>query len=402
MQCRSCQTQTIKFLSLGDMPLVNLFLSSKQLDSEKKYELTLAYCPKCHLVQLAKNVSPEILFKDYIYFSSVSKTILEHAQNTASTFIKRFKLDNNSLVFEIASNDGYLLQYFQEKGIQVLGIDPAENIAEVANKKGIKTIPDFFCRGKASELKKLGIKPDVIFGANVLAHVPAIDDFAHGIFELLPKKGIAVFEFPYAGGLFEGKFDTIYHEHVFYYTLMAVKNVFSRADLKVFDCEIIPMQGGSLRIFICHIGVIEETPRLKKLLESEYTQGFDKLESYEKLGKKIAGIKMKLLSILDQIKKKGQSIAAYSAPAKGLILLNYFGITINYLDFIVDKAKEKQGLYTPGNHLMVYPVEKVLEDMPDYLLILCWNIAEEVMEQMGKYSTKGGKFIIPIPKPTII
>lgn len=402
MKCRSCQSQAVKFISLGNMPLVNSFLTFKQLKTEKKFELALAYCSNCHLVQLTENVSPEILFKDYIYFSSVSETILKHAKKSANNFIDRFKLDKNSLVFEIASNDGYLLQYFQEKEIQVLGIDPATNIAEVANKKGVRTIADFFNHDKARELKISGVKPNIIFGANVLAHVPTIDDFVKGISELLPDEGTAIFEFPYAGGLFEGKFDTIYHEHVFYYTLIAVKNVFARAGLNVFDCEMVPMQGGSLRIFIGHKDVVKETDRLNTLLKQERTQGFHKIETYEKLAEKIHNIKSKLLKILDIIKSEGKTIAAYSAPAKGLILLNYFDISSNYLEFIVDKAKEKQGLYTPGIHMMVYPVEKVIEKKPDYLIILCWNIAEEVMQQMSEYRSKGGKFIIPIPEPIII
>lgn len=402
MKCRSCDVKTKKFFSLGDMPLVNSFLKEENIKNEKKYELALAYCPNCHLVQLTENVPPEEMFTDYIYFSSVSKTILDHAKNTSNDFISKFNLNKNSLVFEIASNDGYLLQFFKERGVNVLGIDPAKNIAKVANDKGIKTIPDFFNLAKAKELKKKNIKPDLIFGANVLAHVPEIDDFAKGIKEILPESGVAIFEFPYAGGLFEGKFDTIYHEHVFYYTLIAVKNVFKRVGLNLYDYEMVPMQGGSLRIFLKHNSVAKETTRLKKLLAKEQALGYNTLESYNELSNKIKKIKQDLLAILDKIKASGKSIAAYSAPAKGLILLNYFQIGHNYLGFIVDKAKEKQGLYTPGVHMLVHPPEKVLNDMPDYLLILCWNIADEVMSQMDNYKNNGGKFIIPIPDPRII
>lgn len=379
------------------MPLVNSFLKNNQIKNEKTFELGVAYCPRCNLVQLTKTISPEILFKDYIYFSSVSETLLIHAQETAKKFQKKYKLSSDDLVFEIASNDGYQLQYFKNLGIKVLGIDPAKNIAKVANKKGIKTIPDFFNKKTAIRLRKQGVAPKIIYGQNVLAHVPKIHDFALGVKILLPEQGIASFEFPYGKGLLEGKFDTIYHEHVFYYTLTSVKNVFASVGLCVYDYEITPMQGNSLRIYIKHSQSSHETQRLKKLLEKEKSDGYTKFSTYKRLSKIVAASKKSMINRLDAIKKSGKTIAAYSAPAKGLILLNYFEIGSNYLDFICDKAKEKQDLYAPGIHMKIYPPNEVLSRQPDYLLILCWNIAEEVIDQMKDYKDKGGKFIIPIP-----
>ena len=402
MNCRCCNSSIIKFFSLGQMPLVNSFLKKEEIPHEKKYDLSVGFCPQCYLVQLINTVSPEELFRNYIYFSSTSKSFLEHCKEIADYLTKRLNLGPESLVLEIASNDGAQLQYFKELGIKILGIDPARNIAEVANKRGIKTIPEFFNYNFAKKLKEeQGIQADLIFGANVLAHVPEIVDFAKGVKEILKLKGTAVFEFPYIKGLMENKFDIIYHEHVFYYSLIALINLFKKADLEIYDVEMTPMQGGSLRIFISHPGIFPIGKNVKNLANQEMKEGFNKLETYKKINENVRKLKIDLINLLKKFKSEGKKIAAYSAPAKGNILLNYFGIK-DFLGFIVDKSKAKQGLYTPGTHLLVYPPEKIYQEKPDYLLILAWNLADEIIEQLKDYQEAGGKFIIPIPQIKII
>ena len=386
------------------MPLVNSFLKEEEIPFEEKFDLSVGFCPKCYLVQLINTVPPEKLFRNYIYFSSTSALFLDHCKKTADYLTKRLNLNTQSLVLEIASNDGAQLQYFKELGVQVLGIDPAENIAEVANKKGIKTIPDFFNYNFAEKLKeKQGIQADLVFGANVLAHVPEIVDFVKGVKAILKPKGTAVFEFPYIKGLMENKFDTIYHEHVFYYSLTALRNLFQKADLEIYDVEMTPMQGGSLRIFISHQTVFPISENVEKLIKEEIENGFDKIETYQKIEENISKLKSQLIALLEEIKNRGQKIGIYSAPAKGNILLNYFGIK-DYLSFIVDKSEAKQGLYTPGTRLLVHPLKKIYEEKTDYLLILCWNIANEVinMTELQDYIKQGGKFIVPIPDIKII
>ena len=403
MNCRRCDSPIIKFFSLGEMPLVNAFLKKEEIPFEKKYDLSVGFCPECYLVQLVNTVSPEKLFRNYIYFSSTSKIFLEHCKEMAQYFVKRLNLDSESLVLEIASNDGSQLQFFKNLGTKILGVDPARNIAEKANKKGIPTIPEFFNYKFAKKLKEeKKIQTDLIFGANVLAHVPEIVDFVKGVKTVLKPKGTAVFEFPYIKGLMEKKFDTIYHEHVFYYSLLSLRNLFKRVDLEIYDVEMTPMQGGSLLIFISHPGAFPISENIKNLVAQEIKEGFDELETYQKLNENIIKLKDDLLILLKNLKSEGEKIAAYSAPAKGNVLLNYFGIGKNYLNFIVDKSEAKQGLYTPGTHLLVYPPEKIYQEKPDYLLVLCWNIAEEVIEQLKDYHNAGGKFIIPIPSIKII
>lgn len=403
MNCRSCDTPITKFFSLGEMPLVNAFLKKDEIALEKKYDLSVGFCPNCYLVQLMETVPPEELFRNYIYFSSTSSSFLEHCKITADYLTKRLKLGPQSLVLEIASNDGAQLQYFKQLGVQILGVDPAQNIAQIANEKGIPTIPDFFNYNFAKKLKEeQNIQADLVFGANVLAHVPEIIDFVKGVKIILKPKGTAVFEFPYLKGLMEKKFDIIYHEHVFYYSLLSLRNLFKKADLEIYDVERTPMQGGSLRIFVCHPNNFKISKNVEDLIEEELENGFDKLETYQELNTKVMNLKNELINLLDNIKKEGKRIAAYSAPAKGNVLLNYFGIGKQYLDFIVDKSQAKQGLYTPGTHLLVYPPDKIYQEKPDYLLILCWNIADEVIEQLKDYHNQGGKFIIPIPQIKII
>ena len=406
MNCRSCKTEIVEFFSLGQMPSINVFLKKEEeFASEKKYNLSVGFCPKCSLVQILDTIPPADLFVDYVYFSAVSTQFLEHCKENATYLTEKLHLSPESLVLEIASNDGSQLQAFKDLGIPVLGVDPAKNIAKVANERGIKTIDEFFSYGLAKKLKEeQHIQADLIFGANVLAHVEGIVDFVKGVKELLKPKGTAVFEFPYAKGLIENKFDVIYHEHVFYYSLIALIHLFKTADLEIYDVKMTPMQGGSLMFFASHTGAFPIHQNVKDLVAKEIESGFDKLETYQKMSENVLGIKKNLLNLLIKIKSEGKKIAAYSASAKGTVLLNYFGINSNYIDFIVDKSEAKQGLYTPGTHLLVYPPEKISKEKPDYVLILCWNLAEEVMqmEELKNWRQDGGKFIIPIPEVKII
>lgn len=398
--CRLCKAEVSPFFSLGAMPLVNNFLRNEsEFSGEKRYDLSVGFCPKCCLVQLLHVVPPEDLFSHYLYFSSTSQSFLAHCKELASYFVSRFNLGKDSLILEIASNDGGFLRCCKESGVKILGVDPAKNIAEIANANGIPTIPEFFNLEFAQTLaQKQGVRADIIYGANVLAHVPDILDFVKGVRVALKQGGSAIFEFPYLKGLMENKFDTIYHEHVFYYSLLALRNLFKAAELEIYDVEMTPMQGGSLLMFASHPGTYPVHAHVNDLLSQEREAGFDSLETYARLGERVAALKTKLLALLHQLKQERKNIAAYSAPAKGNVLLNYFGIGKQYLDFIVDKSSAKQGLYTPGTHLLVYPVEKVFQEKPDYLLILCWNIADEVIEQLAEYKKRGGKFIIPVPE----
>ncbi len=401
-KCRSCNNEIQTFFSLGMMPLVNSFLAKDELKKEKKYELAVAFCPKCYLVQLTKTISPEELFEDYIYFSSTSQTIIEHSRKTASYLTKKLKLTPNSLVLEIASNDGVLLQFFKKLGIRILGVDPAKNIAKIANEKGIKTIPDFFNFKFAQKLASSGnIHADLIYGANVFAHVPEIVDFLKGVKTILKNDGTAIFEFPYLEGLLENKFDTIYHEHVFYYSLIALENLVKNIGLEIYNVEFVNMQGGSLRIFISHSSVFPITDAVSELRREELKERFDKIETYRAMNIRVKKLKKELIALLQDIKAKNKTIVAYGAPAKGIILLNYFGIK-KYLSFIVDKAPQKQNLYAPGAHMLIYSPEKINQEKPDYLLILCWNIADEVISQYKNFHRSGGEFIVPIPEIEII
>lgn len=403
MKCRSCEAKIEPFFSLGAMPLVNSFLKKEEIPSEKKYDLTVCFCPNCFLVQLQTVVSPDELFSHYLYFSSVSRSIVEHSQKTAEHLARRLHLTKESLVLEVGSNDGVLLRCFKEQGIQILGVDPARNIAEQANQEGIRTIPAFFNLALASELaEKKGVQADLIYGANVFAHVPEIVDFLNGVKTVLSPRGSAVFEFPYLAGLMEGKFDTIYHEHVFYYSVLALENVCRRTGLALYDIEMLPTQGGSLRVFLSHAGAFPIHELVHERAAKERANGYETIETYQQVSARAEATKEKLLALLNDAKRAGKTVAGYSAPAKGNILLNYFGISNEQLSFIVDKAPAKQGLYTPGTHMLVEHPDVITGRMPDYLLVLCWNIADEVIADMHTFQKGGGKFIIPIPDIKII
>lgn len=404
MNCKSCKTKTLPVYSLGQMPLANSFLKKEKIKNEKKYDLGISFCPQCFLVQLTNAIAPGKLFTNYIYFSSISASFRKHCEKTANYFKKRFKLTKNSLVLEIASNDGAQLSCFNKLGIKTLGIDPAKNIAKIASKKGVATIPEFFNLALAQKLtNKKNIYADIIFGANVLAHIPQIINFLKGIKIILKPGGTASFEFPYLKCILNGEFDTIYHEHVFYFSLLALTGLFEKVGLTIYDAQFTLTQGRSLRIFASHAGKFPVSENIKKILDRELRDGFDKIDTFNKIKNNTEKLKADTLALLAKLKKQGKSIAAYSAPAKGNILLNFFGISgSNYLDYIVDKETAKQGLYTPGTHMLVYPPQKIYEAKPDYLIILCRNIADEIINEFKEYQKNGGKFIILIPKLKII
>ena len=309
IKCKNCKSVVEPFFSLGKMPLVNNYLKKKDKSFEKKFDLTVGFCAKCYLVQLLKTVPPEDLFRHYLYFSSTSSSFLDHCKNVATSLIKRLALTPQDLVLEIASNDGSLLRYFKESGVKILGIDPAKNIAKIANEAGIKTIPEFFGYRLAKKLKdKQKLKAKLIFGANVLAHVPEIRDFLKGVKIILAPRGTAIFEFPYIQGLIENKFDTIYHEHVFYYSLLALRNLFHNAGLEIYDVEKTPMQGGSLMIFVCHLKRFAVSNRVEKTIAFELKNGFGEISTYKKINEKVSELKKELVSLLENLKTKNKKM----------------------------------------------------------------------------------------------
>ncbi|MBM4386813.1 MAG: methyltransferase domain-containing protein [Deltaproteobacteria bacterium] len=357
-------------------------------------------CEKCRLVQLVHSVSPEELFSHYAYFSSYSESWLQYAKDYARDAVERFGLDSSTPVIEIASNDGYLLQYFKEKDIPVLGIEPARNVASVAEQSGIPTLVAFFSEATAAKLAAQGNKPKFLVGNNVLAHVPDINDFVAGLKTLLARNGVVTMEFPHLLRLMEqNQFDTIYHEHFSYLSLMAVETIFAFHGLRIFDVDELPTHGGSLRIYACHTENKEkpDAENLHRLLSLEREAGLHKLETYTSFGEKVKATKRNLVSYLIELKNRGKTIVGYGAPAKGNTLLNYCGIGKDFLDYTVDRNPHKQGLFLPGTHIPIYAPDKIAETKPDYVLILPWNLKDEIVNQMAHIRSWGAKFIVPIP-----
>jgi 2-polyprenyl-3-methyl-5-hydroxy-6-metoxy-1,4-benzoquinol methylase len=386
-------------------PLSNSYLTGDQLRSmEPYYPLHALVCESCLLVQLEEYGSPEQIFSDYAYFSSYSDTWLKHAKQYAQMVTERFSLASGSKVIEIASNDGYLLRNFVEMRIPVLGIEPARNVAEVAEKAGVPTRVDFFGTALAGRLVSEGHAADLLIGNNVLAHVPALNDFVRGMKIALKPTGVITLEFPHLLRLMEGnQFDTIYHEHFSYFSFLTVEKVLAKHGLVLFDVEELSTHGGSLRIFGRHAQDDSKpiSSRVDALRSSERNAGLDKLETYATFAEQVKETKRNLLSLLIEIKRSGSTIAGYGAPAKGNTLLNYCGIGRDFLDYTVDRNPHKQAHFLPGSHIPVLAPEKIRETRPDFVFVLPWNLAGEIMEQLAFIRDWGGRFIVPIPKPEV-
>ena len=403
-QCRSCGSAHLnQIFDFGVTPLSDNLLTKEQLkEKEIKVPLTLMLCEDCSLIQIKEEVDPNILFcQDYPYYSSVSKSLMMHFENSALDLIKERELNEKSMVVEAASNDGYLLKHFVKHNIPVLGIDPAEGPVREAIKNGVKTLNTFFGSELAAKLKDDGVKADVFLANNVLAHVPDLNGFVEGIKIILKDDGIAVIEAPYLIDLIEhGEFDTIYHQHLCYFSVTALQHLFNSHGLFLNDIKHVPVHGGTLRMFIEKHKDYSDT--VLKYLEKESVSGINSGAYYKTFTDKISSIKKELLDILSDIKSQGKRIVGYGAAAKANTFMSYVGIGDNYLDYILDLSKFKQGLYMSGNHLPIVSPDILEEDMPDYVLILAWNFAKEIINQQEQYQNKGGKFIIPIPESTII
>lgn len=401
MHCQSCgHLELHSIIPLGKMPLANALLTEHP-SHELRFNLEVMLCGNCGLAQLKDIVPPADLFSDYVYFSSNSDTMLESAKNLVDKISPNLAKD--ALVIEIASNDGYLLKNYVNKGIRVLGIDPAQNIAKVANEQGIETLCDFFSTELAEHLANDQQFADVIHANNVMAHVPDINGFIQGIKLLLKPNGFCVIEVPYFADLVEKlEFDTIYHEHVYYFAVKPLKMAFEGHGLSLFNIEKIALHGGSLRLFVGHANAHDINPVVEKMIQQENQSGIYQYQTYVAYMKKLNHLKNELTSVLKKIKSEGKKIAAYGASAKGTTLLNFFSIGKETLDFVVDRSTTKQGHFTPGTHLQIYAPEELLQQKIDYALLLVWNFAEEVITQQQAFIKQGGKFILPLPQVKVL
>ena len=405
--CRLCNsTFSHIFIDLGNTPLANSFLNQNELQrNELTIPLIVYVCEKCFLVQLKESSSPSEIFSDYAYFSSYSTSWLKHAENYVEMILNRFKLNKESLVVELASNDGYLLQYFKQRKIDVLGIEPAENVAKVAINNGINTKIDFFTKDLALNLRNDQKQADLIVANNVLAHVPELNNFVNGIKILLKNSGLATFEFPHLLNLIqENQFDTIYHEHFSYFSLITVINLFENHGLEIFDVEELSTHGGSLRIIVKHKNNnnFTTTKNVKNILDKEVKAGLNNLNTYTSFSKSAEKIKKDLCDFINKCKENQKKIVCYGAPAKGNTLLNFCKVDKTLISFTVDKNIHKQGKYLPGIHLPIKSPDEINKSKPDYLLILPWNLQNEIIEEMNFIREWGGKFVVPIPEVKIL
>jgi SAM-dependent methyltransferase len=405
--CRvSGSTTLVPVLSLGEMPLANALLSDTQLgEPEPRYPLDLVFAPESALLQLTLSVPPERLFREYVYFSSFSNGMLESAHALVDRLVRERRLGADSLALEVASNDGYLLQYYTQRGVPVLGIEPAANVARVAQtERGIPTRTEFFGLDTARRLVAEGLRADVVHANNVLAHVPDLNGFVEGLRLVLKPDGVAVIEVPYVKDMLDRcEFDTIYHEHLSYFSLTSLTSLFARHALAIVDVERIALHGGSLRVVVA--------PRrpgrapasaVQALLNDEAGWGVGDPGAYVAFAHRVEGLRAELRSLLGRLKGEGKRLAAYGAAAKGCVLLNYCGIGAETLDCVVDRSTVKQGRYMPGVHLRIEAPERLVADRPDYVLLLAWNFADEIMEQQAEYRRRGGRFVIPVPTPRVV
>jgi SAM-dependent methyltransferase len=404
--CRLCHAPlTTTFVDLGMSPLCESFLTSSQLHKMEPYfPLHALVCGRCYLVQIAEYVKPEQIFTEYAYFSSYSSSWVEHARQYCEMIRRRLRLNPESRIFEIASNDGYLLQHFLQMGIPAIGIEPAANIAAIARQKKIPTLVEFFGLKLAQRLTSGGRHADLIIGNNVLAQVPDLNDFTAGIAHLLAPNGVATFEFPHLERLIrENQFDTIYHEHFSYFSLVTIQRLAERHGLKVFDVESLSTHGGSLRVYFCRAdAVYPVSSAVNSLLRHERDTGLEDLSYYTQFSENVHRVKRKILAFLIQCKEKGTKICGYGAPGKGNTLLNYCGIGTDFLEFTVDRNPYKHGRFTPGMHIPIHPVSAIAEVQPSYILILPWNLKNEIIAQLRYAGEWGCKLIVPIPKIEVI
>ncbi|HYE32339.1 MAG TPA: class I SAM-dependent methyltransferase [Methylomirabilota bacterium] len=403
-QCRSCQSSRGELaLDLGIQPLANNLLRTEDLGKpEPRFPLRLAVCRDCWLMQIMDIVPPVDLFSEYLYFSSFSDAMLAHAKAAAERHTREFGLGPESFVVEIASNDGYLLRNFQAAGVPCLGFEPARNIARVSREKGIETLEEFFTTSSAERLAS-GRKADLILGNNVFAHAPDPNDFVQGLRRLLKPHGRVVIEFPYGVDFVEkNEFDTIYHEHVFYFTLIPLMPLFERHGLEIYHAERLTIHGGSLRIYAAHRGTQKRTADLQALLDAEQKLGVNTTGFYKGFADAARAIRGDLLALIAKLKAEGKRVAAYGASAKGSTLLNFCGFPAGSLDFVADRSSYKQGRLTPGAHIPILAPGELLAQRPDYTLLLTWNFKEEILHQQAEYRAAGGKFIIPIPRVEVV
>ncbi|RBP36661.1 methyltransferase family protein [Roseimicrobium gellanilyticum] len=405
VSCRSCASTSLeKVIDLGLQPLANNLLRPENLNQpEPRFPLDVWVCTQCWLMQITHIVPPVTLFSEYVYFSSFSDHMLRHAREASLRYIEEKKLGAQSFVIEIASNDGYLLKNFVQAGVPCLGFEPAANIAEVARKTGVDTHCEFFGTESAAGVKSQRGSADLILGNNVFAHAPDTNDFVKGLATLLKPDGWIVLEFPYGAEMIEKvEFDTIYHEHVFYFTLLPLIPLFERHGLEIFHVEKIAIHGGSLRVFASHKGREQVRDSVLERTTAEIDEGLNGLPYYQRFSERAEKVRRDLIAFLQEQKTAGKSVAAYGASAKGSTLLNYVGDAAGDLAFMADRSTYKHGLLSPGLHIPIVPAEALAEKQPDYALLLAWNFAEEIMKQQAAYAEKGGRFVIPLPELRVV